>query len=138
MTYTLNKALDSLDKSDISELRVFTTPPELVQTVLEAVCLLLGAKTDWKSAKNVMGESGFLQKLKDYDKDNIPQSMIKKLQKYVTNEDFVPEKIERVSKACKSMCMWVRAMDVYSRVIREVGPKKKKLANAEAELEVKT
>ena len=131
-----NTALDSLDKSDISELRVFTTPPELVQTVLEAVCLLLGAKTDWKSAKSVMGESGFLQKLMTYDKDNIPMSMLKKLQKYVTNPDFVPEKIEKVSRACKSMCMWVRAMDVYSRVIREVEPKKKKLAGAEAELEV--
>ena len=71
-----------------------------------------------------------------YDKDNIPQSLIKKLQKYVNNPDFVPEKIEKVSKACKSMCMWVRAMDVYARIIREVEPKKKKLAAAEAELEI--
>ena len=105
-------------------------------TVMEAVCLLLGAKLDWKSAKNVLGESGFLQKLMTYDKDNIPQSLIKKLQKYVNNPDFVPEKIEKVSKACKSMCMWVRAMDVYARIIREVEPKKKKLAAAEAELEI--
>ena len=38
------RALDSLDKSDISEIKVFNKPPEMVQIVLEAVCILLGAK----------------------------------------------------------------------------------------------
>ena len=131
-----NNALNALDKADISELRVFTTPPEMVQTVLEAVCILLGQKTDWKTAKTVMGDSQFLPSLQKYDKDNIPQALLKKLQKYINNPDFVPEKVEKVSKACRSMCMWVRAMDVYSRVVREVEPKKAKLRQAEAELEV--
>uniref|UniRef100_A0A4W5M9Y7 Uncharacterized protein n=1 Tax=Hucho hucho TaxID=62062 RepID=A0A4W5M9Y7_9TELE len=126
-----NKALDSLDKADISEIRVFTKPPDMVMTVMEAVCILLGSKPDWSSAKQVLGDSYFLRKLMDYDKENIKPQILQKLQKYVNNPDFVPEKVEKVSKACKSMCMWVRAMDLYSRVLKEVGPKKERLAAAQ-------
>ena len=38
------QALDSLDKNDISEIRVFSKPPEMVQTVMEAVAILMGCK----------------------------------------------------------------------------------------------
>merc|ERR1719478_1747666 len=34
--------------------------------------------------------------------------------------------------AAMSLCMWVRAMDVYARVARSIEPKKEKLAGAEA------
>ncbi|KAJ8245285.1 hypothetical protein GJAV_G00269100 [Gymnothorax javanicus] len=131
-----NTALNALDKADISEIRVFTKPPDLVMTVMEAVCILLNAKPDWTSAKQVLGDSNFLKKLMDYDKENIKPQVLQKLQRYINNPDFVPEKVEKVSKACRSMCMWVRAMDLYSRVLKEVGPKREKLAAAQAELDV--
>ncbi|CAB1327056.1 unnamed protein product, partial [Coregonus sp. 'balchen'] len=115
-----NKALDSLDKADISEIRVFTKPPDMVMTVMEAVCILLGSKPDWSSAKQVLGDSYFLRKLMEYDKENMKPQIL--------------QKVEKVSKACKSMCMWVRAMDLYSRVLKEVGPKKERLAAAQMEL----
>ncbi|XP_066516038.1 dynein axonemal heavy chain 6 isoform X2 [Hoplias malabaricus] len=130
-----NKALDALDKADISEIRVFTKPPDLVMTVMEAVCILLSSKTDWASAKQVLGDSNFLRRLTEYDKDNIKPQILQKLHRYIQNPDFIPEKVEKVSKACKSMCMWVRAMDLYSRVLKEVGPKREKLAAAQAELD---
>ncbi|KAG2466381.1 DYH6 protein, partial [Polypterus senegalus] len=130
-----NKALDSLDKADISEIRVFTKPPDLVMTVMEAICILLGAKPDWTTAKQVLGDNNFLKKLVEYDKNNIKAQVLQKLQKYINNPDFIPEKVEKVSKACKSMCMWVRAMDLYSRVAKEVEPKRQKAAAAQAELD---
>ncbi|XP_056619544.1 dynein axonemal heavy chain 6 [Triplophysa dalaica] len=130
-----NKALNSLDKGDIAELRVFTKPPDLVMTVMEAVCILLNNKPDWGSAKQLLGEANFLKKLMDYEKDNIKPQILQKLQKYITNPDFVPDKVEKVSKACKSLCMWVRALDLYSRVLKEVGPKRQKLDAAQAELD---
>lgn len=40
--YAAIKALDSLNKQDITEVKSFTKPPPLVETVLCAVCLLMG------------------------------------------------------------------------------------------------
>ncbi|XP_037662920.1 dynein heavy chain 6, axonemal isoform X2 [Choloepus didactylus] len=131
-----NRALDSLDKADISEIRVFTKPPDMVMTVMEAISILLNAKPDWPTAKQLLGDSYFLRRLLEYDKENIKPQILAKLQKYIKNPDFVPEKVEKVSKACKSMCMWVRAMDLYSRVVKEVEPKRQKLRAAQAELDI--
>lgn len=88
-------------------------------------------RTDWASAKQLLGDGNFLKKLTDYDKDNIRPQLLQKLQRYLQNPDFIPDKVEKVSKACKSMCMWVIAMDLYSRVLKEVAPKRAKLASAQ-------
>ncbi|XP_051801201.1 dynein axonemal heavy chain 6 isoform X2 [Acanthochromis polyacanthus] len=131
-----NQALNSLDKGDIAEIKVFAKPPDLVMTVMEAVCILLDYKPDWPSAKQLLGDANFLRRLTEYDKDNIKPQILLKLQKYINNPDFTPEKVEKVSKACRSMCMWVRAMDLYSRVLKEVKPKREKLAKAQEELDL--
>ncbi|XP_076263714.1 dynein heavy chain at 16F [Rhynchophorus ferrugineus] len=128
------KALEALNKNDINEVKVFQKPPKLVQFVMESVCILLNAKTDWAAAKIVLGDTNFLKKLQDYDKDHITDLMLKKLKTYIEHPDFVPEKVVTVSKACKSLCMWVRAVDMYAKVYRIVEPKRKKLQGAEKEL----
>lgn len=83
-------ALRSLNKADINEIKAFTTPPQLVQFVLEAVCILLGAKPTWASAKQVMADVNFLKKLVEYDKEHIPEAILKKIKKYIDNKDFDP------------------------------------------------
>ncbi|KAG8234154.1 hypothetical protein J437_LFUL014944 [Ladona fulva] len=128
------KALNALDKNDIKEVRVFNKPPHLVKFVMEAVCLLLGAKTDWGSAKIVLGDTNFLKRLQEYDKDSISDALLRKLKEYVDNPNFVPDLVESHSKACKSLCMWVRAIDCYAKIYRVVQPKRKRLQAAEEEL----
>jgi dynein heavy chain, axonemal len=130
------QALDALDKNDITEIKVFNNPPEMVQTVMEAVCILLGAKPDWPTSKALLGDSNFLRNLYNYDKDNVPDSKVKKLKKYIDDPKFLPEEVAKVSKACRSICMWVRAIELYARVFREVEPKRAKLKQAEEELKV--
>ena len=58
------------------------------------------------------GESSFIKSLVNFDKDNISDRVLKKTGQYCTQADFQPEIIGRVSLAAKSLCMWVRAMEV--------------------------
>lgn len=91
-------------------------------------------RTDWASAKVVLGDVNFLKKLQEYDKNHINDQMLRKLKTYIDHPDFIPEKVGKVSKACKSMCMWVRAVDMYAKVFKIVEPKRKRLEQAEREL----
>ena len=43
---------------------------------LECICILMGVKPDWGEAKKLMGDSAFLEKLQEYDKDNIAEKKV--------------------------------------------------------------
>ena len=43
------------------------------------------------------------------------------------NPDFTPDKVGAVNVASKSLCLWVHAMDKYSKVSEEVQPKRERL-----------
>ena len=133
-----NKALDALDKSDISEVRTFAKPPPLVLTVMESVCILFAQRPDWSTSKTLLADPNFIKRLFDYDKDNIAESTLRKLKKYIENPNFNPEEVNKSSRACKSIVMWVIAIDIYAKVFKEVEPKRQRLEGAQAELAVVT
>ena len=122
------QALKGLDKKDITEMKSFANPPKAVKTVLEVVCILLKQKPDWDTAKKVMTDSQFMNKLQKYDKDNIDPKIITRMKKdYLEHPDFQIENVKKVSKAATSLCMWGHAMVVYDEVAKEVGPKKERV-----------
>lgn len=63
------------------------------------------------------------------------QSVIKKVEPYIEMEEFTPDNVAKVSRACKSICMWVRAMYIYHNVALQVEPKRQALAAAQADLD---
>lgn len=122
------KALKSLTKADITEVKSFTNPPNAVRVVMEAVCVLMGEEPKWENSKKLLGRSDFMELLTGYDKDNIADAKLKKLRKnYINEAEMQPDVVQKVSKAGLGLCLWARAMDVYADVAKEVEPKKKKL-----------
>ena len=128
------ESLNALNKNDIVEIKNLPRPPPLVGVTMEAVLTLLKEKTDWASARKILGDTQFMKRLFDFDKDNISPKTLKRLEKFVLREDFTPEIVQSQSQAAKSLCMWCRAMHVYAGVEKIVRPKRKALAEAEASL----
>ncbi|KAH9628460.1 hypothetical protein HF086_005913 [Spodoptera exigua] len=142
-------ALNTLKPADITLVKSMKNPPGGVKLVMEAVCVMKGIKGDrkfdpngkpfedyWGPSLKMLGDMKFLESLKNYDKDNIPPAIMKKIrERYIPDRDFDPAVIAKVSSACEGLCRWVRAMDVYDRVIKVVAPKKAALFEAESELQ---
>merc|ERR1712159_517815 len=67
----------------------------------------------------------------NYDKDNITPACMAKVTPLYESEAFDPDIIKKASIAAMGICKWVRAMVVYDKVAKDVGPKRAKLAAAE-------
>ena len=125
------EALKKINKNDITEIKGYTNPHPIVLMVLEAVCVLLQEKPDWSTVKTIMIDMNFLDRLKNYERNNIPDSVLKRLRNYTTKPEFDPHTVGQKNLASKSLCMWCKAMDNYAKVAKEVEPKKKKLLSLE-------
>ncbi len=65
------KALQSLNKKDLGEIKAYTNPPELVETVLQAVMILRQSEPSWQEAKRQLGDTTFIHQLIEFDRDNM-------------------------------------------------------------------
>ncbi|EDL10501.1 mCG120758 [Mus musculus] len=131
------RALESLNKKDIGEIKSYGRPPAQVEIVMQAVMILRGNEPTWAEAKRQLGEQNFIKSLINFDKDNISDKVLKKIGAYCAQPDFQPDIIGRVSLAAKSLCMWVRAMELYGRLYRVVEPKRIRMNAAMAQLQEK-
>ena len=129
--------VDKLDKSSISEIKAYTKPPAMVETVLQAVMILFNKPIDWGNAKKVLGESNFLSQIKGFDKDNVSSATSNKIKKYVDSPTFTPAEVKKISGAAAALCVWVHAIFIYANVAKEVAPKRQRLKEASESLAIK-
>ena len=78
-----------------------------------------------------MSEKDFLSQLQNYDKDNIPQTIVAKIQStFLDDPQFKPSRVAQASFAAKGLCEWILKMKQYDSINRFIKPKRVDLANA--------
>ena len=91
----------------------------------------------WAAAKKMMGNVGqFLDSLLQFDKDNVDEVLVEKVEKsFLTDPEFEPENIRSKSGAAAGLCSWVINICKYFRIYQMVAPKRAALAAANGKLD---
>eukprot|EP00397_Hematodinium_sp_SG-2012_P000029 GEMP01000029.1.p1 GENE.GEMP01000029.1~~GEMP01000029.1.p1 ORF type:complete len:4546 (+),score=1158.20 GEMP01000029.1:32-13639(+) len=126
------KALEELDKKDLTEIKSMASPPPPVMIVCMCVVILrpLGKEDEaagWAGAKAMLSDTSILRALQDYKKDDMKERQIKKINDLLNKEaeSFEGENMKKKSKAGYGLLQWVKAMCKYYEVLKTVEPKKK-------------
>lgn len=115
-------------------------PPETVQLVMEAICVMCNVPalaipnpknpkeklmSYWEASKKFLSDKNFLRRLIEYDKENISPDIMRRIrEKYIAQTTiFNPKRVEKASSAAKGLCEWILAMDDYEKVLTVVKPK---------------
>ncbi|XP_003791133.1 dynein heavy chain 9, axonemal [Otolemur garnettii] len=134
-------ALNTLNKTNLTELKSFGSPPLAVSNVSAAVMVLTapGGKVpkdrSWKAAKVTMAKvDGFLDSLINFDKENIHENCLKAIRPYLQDPEFNPEFVASKSYAAAGLCSWVINIVRFYEVFCDVEPKRQALSKATLDL----
>ncbi|XP_053710883.1 dynein heavy chain domain-containing protein 1 isoform X1 [Synchiropus splendidus] len=108
--YSNQKLLKCLNPADLEEVRHYRDPPDGVVKIMDAICLLFNRPPGWESAKQLLGHPDIFQELEYFDRYSLTNEQLHTLKHIVRSPTFVPETVREVSKACESLCRWVRAV----------------------------
>ncbi len=74
-----------------------------------SVVVLLGLQEepDWATAKRVLGQPKFIERLMTYDADNIPDIVLDGLQRIVTDPRFTADQV-------RSVHVWLTSVTAYA------------------------
>ena len=129
-----SRALENLDRNDLTELKAFANPPPIVKSLcMQLVCLRpTGEKLEesWNDAKKLLGNSSLLSMLKNYPKDDVTDKQVKRVNKYFTDE-LTLEKMKVTSTAGYGLLTWVVAIIKYYDVAKNVNPLRNKVKEME-------
>lgn len=107
------KAVDDLNKNDITEVKGFQKPPEGAKAVMKTMCIMFNVAPEkvkgqnvkdvqwdyWEPAKKKLLNADLLKNCRKYDKDNISPDIIEKLKPIIASNEYQDEALKVVSRA---------------------------------------
>jgi ATP-binding dynein motor region/Microtubule-binding stalk of dynein motor len=115
--------LKNVTRNDITELKTFATPPEVVQKVIISVALIMGEKGDFTTARTVIQDMGLIAKLSGIDPREIPEENVEALNQIVKSPDYDPQNVAESATSAKYLCLWSLAIHRYLSYFYKMKPK---------------
>lgn len=145
--------LNKLDKGDFYTLQGIKLPTAAVVAGMECACVMLNVKADKKvpdaqkiqndtnnfflaSKKNLLNDpAGFLNKMKNFDKENMKQKTVDRVNAIFASGDFTLEKAQQASSCLVGIYKWCEAMCMYHHILKTVNPLREQARVKKIELE---
>lgn len=103
------KAVQTLKKDDIEEMKASILPPPEVLQISEALCIIFDKPNNWLEAKKLISSNTFVQKVVAFDLNQVTDVKVDKIQKYLDLPILRTERLRNVPLAAKYLCLWLRA-----------------------------
>jgi dynein heavy chain len=124
------KAVNELNRDDITELKMTKSPNSAVKLALECTMVYLGysGKTDftWPKTQQVLAKMTFLDQLRQYNKDDIAPKIFLKVRALTSKPEFDVAKMTQVSKAAGGLAKWCKSIKEYAEALSELKPLREK------------
>ena len=118
--------MNCLNKPAIDELKSFGSPSDAVLLVTKAVLILYKNEKKnfaWDNGKKMMKDpNAFLAALKGFNKEDIPEWVIKEMDLVLANSRYNEATMKKGSSAAASLCVWSIAVMKYNKVYKFVKP----------------
>jgi len=146
-------ALDKVTGQDISFVKTLQRPSVVIVKTISTMLIFFepykseidtwSGDTTWKGALQFLTYPRLLDKIRNYDKDNIKPQIVVRVEKALrgggpeSKEDpeLNAEVCGNASAACKGFALWMHAMVKYAEIIKVVKPKREAQRAAQESLD---
>lgn len=130
------QSVQNIKKQHLTEVRSMTNPPEAVKLAMESVCTLLGHRVDnWRVVQGIIRRDDFIPSILKFDNElqmtlHVRHRMERE---YMSMPNYNFESVNRASRACGPLVLWVEEQVNYSAILEKIGPLRAEVQTLEEE-----